>query len=292
MSFPHSQNSDLSVRDAQGRNWIPGANGAWVPAPGNNLAPPYASQTLPSFAPSGPPSHTQDDSMRLPPIASLNVGVGAQQPFSFLPPPPLQPQQIVPGPGGGNAAPGPSTQDKMPKNAKATDDEDTPVGSKRKRASQKGRSSGAANYTEDDYNILFPLLRHHKPIGQRKWATVTEEYNEQAEEIGRPTRLQKSLETKFKQLVKTTKPTGDAELPPHIEAALEIEEMINEKAGTRDLDDDDLDEGNELMYDSDSEKENEPPVNLKKAKPTVPVATDALLLVVLLPIAAATLLTL
>ncbi|KAF9029494.1 hypothetical protein BDP27DRAFT_1436582 [Rhodocollybia butyracea] len=146
---------------------------------------------------------------------------------------------------------------------KAADEEDT--GRKRKQVTQKGRSNGAANYTKDDYNILFPILRHHKPIGQRKWATVTEEFNERAEEIGRPTRFQKSLETKFKQLVKTTKPMGDAELPPHVEGALEIEEMINKKAGTRDLDDEDLDEGDKLDSDSDSDKENEPPV--KKVKP-------------------------
>jgi hypothetical protein len=112
-------------------------------------------------------------------------------------------------------------QDKMPKNVrpasktggyrhsdpkskgkdkvKATDDDDT-TSHKHKRVAPKGRASGAANYTEEDYNILFPILREHKPIGQQKWATVTEEYNEQAEEIGRPTRLQKSLETKFKQV--------------------------------------------------------------------------------------------
>ncbi|KAF9062002.1 hypothetical protein BDP27DRAFT_1428348 [Rhodocollybia butyracea] len=256
MSFPHSQNIESSMRDAQGRNWISGPNGAWLAAPGNNLAPPYASQTLPSFAHSGPPSQTQDNSVRLPPITSLNVGMGAQQPFNF-PPPPQPQQQLAPvagtGVGGGSGASGSSVRDKMPKNVqpasktggyhhsnpkptkgkgkgKAADEEDT--GRKHKRVTQKGRSNGAANCTEDDYNILFPILRHHKPIGQRKWATVTEEFNERAEGIGRPTCFQKSLETKFKQLVKTTKGTGDAELPPHVEAALEIEEMMNEKAGT------------------------------------------------------------
>lgn len=42
------------------------------------------------------------------------------------------------------------------------------------------------------------------------------------------------------QLVKTTKPTGEAQVPPHVEQAYQIEELINEHAGTHDLDDDDL----------------------------------------------------
>jgi hypothetical protein len=37
--------------------------------------------------------------------------------------------------------------------------------------------------------------------------------------------------------VKTTKPTGDAECPPHVERAHEIEYLMNEKVGCRDLDD-------------------------------------------------------
>ena len=43
------------------------------------------------------------------------------------------------------------------------------------------------------------------------------------------------------QLVRTTKPTGDAEIPPHIERAWVIEESINERAGTRDVNDSEFD---------------------------------------------------
>lgn len=42
------------------------------------------------------------------------------------------------------------------------------------------------------------------------------------------------------QLLRKKKPTGDAECPEEIEEAHEIEDMINEKVGTRDLDDDEL----------------------------------------------------
>jgi hypothetical protein len=43
------------------------------------------------------------------------------------------------------------------------------------------------------------------------------------------------------QLVRTTKPTGDAEIPPHIERAWVIEESINERAGTCDVNNSEFD---------------------------------------------------
>jgi hypothetical protein len=41
-------------------------------------------------------------------------------------------------------------------------------------------------------------------------------------------------------LVCTTKPTGDAECPPHIEHAHKIDFCMNEKAGIQGLDDDEF----------------------------------------------------
>jgi len=40
--------------------------------------------------------------------------------------------------------------------------------------------------------------------------------------------------------VKTAKPTGDAEVPPHVECAHVIDDLMNEKAGSHDLDDQDI----------------------------------------------------
>ncbi|GAW10473.1 protein [Lentinula edodes] len=153
--------------------------------------------------------------------------------------------------------------------AKATpdvDDDDT-TSQKRKRGSQKGRTSGSSNYTDEDLGILFEILRRNLPLGQRAWSRCADEFNEQAEQQGRPTRLAKSLELKYKQLVKTTKPTGDAELPRNVEDALEIEEMMNDKAGTRDLDDSDIGDFDDNDSDSESDKENAP--TQKKSKATV-----------------------
>ncbi|KAJ4497682.1 hypothetical protein C8R41DRAFT_865182, partial [Lentinula lateritia] len=153
--------------------------------------------------------------------------------------------------------------------AKATpdvDDDDT-TSRKRKRGSQKGRTSGSSNYTDEDLGILFEILRCNLPLGQRAWSRCADEFNEQAEQQGRPTRLAKSLELKYKQLVKTTKPTGDAELPRNVEDALEIEEMMNDKAGTRDLDDSDIGDFDDNDSESESDKENAP--TRKKSKATV-----------------------
>ncbi|KAJ3934568.1 MAG: hypothetical protein NXY57DRAFT_1108912, partial [Lentinula lateritia] len=150
--------------------------------------------------------------------------------------------------------------------AKATpdvDDDDT-TSRKRKRGSQKGRTSGSSNYTDEDLGILFEILRCNLPLGQRAWSRCADEFNEQAEQQGRPTRLAKSLELKYKELVKTTKPTGDAELPRNVEDALEIEEMMNDKAGTRDLDDSDIGDFDDNDSESESDKENAP--TRKKSK--------------------------
>ncbi|KAF8202100.1 hypothetical protein BJ912DRAFT_1109652 [Pholiota molesta] len=52
--------------------------------------------------------------------------------------------------------------------------------------------------------------------------------------------MSKSLEAKYKQLVRATKPTGDADMPEYVYQAHEIKDAINKKAGTHDVDDDDI----------------------------------------------------
>lgn len=55
-------------------------------------------------------------------------------------------------------------------------------------------------------------------------------------------------------LVKATKPTGDAECPPNVCRAHEIDDLMNEKAGTRDLNDSDIaDADNDAFYSDDEE---------------------------------------
>ncbi|KAE9398828.1 hypothetical protein BT96DRAFT_994532 [Gymnopus androsaceus JB14] len=81
------------------------------------------------------------------------------------------------------------------------DEEEIGVGCKWKRSVQKGRSSGAANYSKEDYGILFPILEKHLPLAQHAWSQCTELFNKKAEHLGHPTRLAKSLENKLNRFV-------------------------------------------------------------------------------------------
>jgi hypothetical protein len=67
---------------------------------------------------------------------------------------------------------------------------------------QKGRVSGAANYTADDIWGLLAILSERLPIGGKAWNNCADEYNAWAEENDRPARTSKSLEAKFKQVCK------------------------------------------------------------------------------------------
>ncbi|KAG6863954.1 hypothetical protein C0991_001600 [Blastosporella zonata] len=102
------------------------------------------------------------------------------------------------------------------------------------------RAAGTANYSAEDLEALFDILEESLPISGHAWNNVTDKFGHWAEENGRPVCTSKSLKAKFKQLVKTTKPTGDAYCPPQVERAQKIEFLMNKKAGTRDLDDSEI----------------------------------------------------
>ncbi|KAJ3755927.1 hypothetical protein EV360DRAFT_72445 [Lentinula raphanica] len=272
-------NHNTPFRDAQARGWTHGSTGQWAPyvstpptsshfdVPGSNtyvsdrssdeapsdckygctlLPEPIAAYRCPdagSLLASVKTACAASSSTR--PINPEEIPLPQDHPDDFPPPDKILAKVARPASKAGGARhSAPSGKGK----AKATDDIEIggSLNRKRKRTS-KGRSSG-----------------------QRGWALVTELFNEQASAAGRPTRLAKSLETKFKQLVRTTKPTGDAELLPHVEEALEIEDLMNEKAGTRDLDDDEYmpndDDDDDADLGGDSDKENDPVAKKVKTK--------------------------
>ncbi|KAK7685823.1 hypothetical protein QCA50_011169 [Cerrena zonata] len=105
---------------------------------------------------------------------------------------------------------------------------------------KRGRASGATNYTTEETNQMLMFVHEELPVGAKGWAVVGGRYRCWAEEVGVGTRKDKAIENKFKQLVKETKPTGKATCPPHVLYAKEIEQLISEKVGTRDLDDEDI----------------------------------------------------
>ncbi|KIL56667.1 hypothetical protein M378DRAFT_89005, partial [Amanita muscaria Koide BX008] len=138
----------------------------------------------------------------------------------------------------------------------------------------KGRTAGSGNYTDDDLVKLFDLLERYLPLGGKTWNEVSDCYNEWAKKEGRPVRQAKSLENKFKQLVKTTKPTGDAEIPWRVSKALEINDLMNEKAGTRDLDDDEIDDHDEVIELSNDEGDSDSQDPPKKEPTKVTIKTE------------------
>ncbi|KAG2138461.1 hypothetical protein DEU56DRAFT_944770 [Suillus clintonianus] len=132
---------------------------------------------------------------------------------------------------------------------------------------KRGRQQGAPNYNEDDIDALLDACESCLPVGAKSWNIVEATFARWANDNDRPARSSKSLELKFKQFVRTTKPTGDAECPPYIDRAHYIDTLINEKAGTRDLDDEEL--ADEVVEISDDDDDDDPTVSaLSKTKPT------------------------
>ncbi|KAJ6561938.1 hypothetical protein B0H19DRAFT_943801, partial [Mycena capillaripes] len=80
------------------------------------------------------------------------------------------------------------------------------------------------------------------PVGAKGWKAITEDHNQWARESGRPVRELKSLEGKYKQLLKSKKPTGDPDCPPEVKRAHRIELKINNRIDTRELSDSDFDD--------------------------------------------------
>jgi hypothetical protein len=64
--------------------------------------------------------------------------------------------------------------------------------------------------------------------------------------------------------VKTEKPTGDAECPLYIDRAYEIEQAMNDKGGSRDLDDEEI--ADAILITSDDDDDNDRPPPLPRTK--------------------------
>ncbi|KAG2029932.1 hypothetical protein BDR03DRAFT_1096175 [Suillus americanus] len=129
-----------------------------------------------------------------------------------------------------------------------------------------GHQQGAPNYNEDDIDALLDACESCLPVGAKSWNVVEATFAQWANDNDCLACSSKSLELKFKQFVRMTKPMGDAECPPYIDRAHYIDTLINNKAGTRDLDDEELaDEVVEISGDDD----NDMTVSvLSKTKPT------------------------
>ncbi|KAI5991705.1 hypothetical protein F5J12DRAFT_727258, partial [Pisolithus orientalis] len=87
---------------------------------------------------------------------------------------------------------------------------------------------GAGNYTMSDMNMLLDCIEEELPLGQQGWQVVATKFNKWASKNGYPDCKVSSLETKYKQLVKTPKPTSTGVCPPEILWAHHIDDLFNE----------------------------------------------------------------
>ncbi|KAJ7189534.1 hypothetical protein B0H12DRAFT_792765 [Mycena haematopus] len=128
-----------------------------------------------------------------------------------------------------------------------------PKGKKRQRASsgsendsepvaKRGRPQGSANYSKEDVRKMFDLIAELLPVGQKGWKEIERRYNKWAKQNGRAERPPKALENKYKQYLRQKKPTGSASCPPEVKRAHEIEDLINQRVGTRELSDSEFDD--------------------------------------------------
>ncbi|KAJ7325830.1 hypothetical protein DFH08DRAFT_710935, partial [Mycena albidolilacea] len=149
----------------------------------------------------------------------------------------------------GNPAPkvgGSCRKGKDPKGKKRQHSSDSDNGgSDGEHTPKRGRCKGSSNFSKEDVTKLLDSVEKHLPLGQKGWKAVQSDFGKWASGSGRPECDVKSLETKYKLLLKTKKPTGDAYCPPEIKRAHPIEGLINHRADTRELSDSELDEGSD-----------------------------------------------
>ncbi|KIN98831.1 hypothetical protein M404DRAFT_76447, partial [Pisolithus tinctorius Marx 270] len=105
-----------------------------------------------------------------------------------------------------------------------------------------GWPQGAGNHSIGDMNVLLEYVEEELPLGQQGWQVVTAKFNKWASQHGWPDQKTMSLETKFKQLVRTPKPTGTGVCPPEVLQAHHVDDLINEQAGTHELNDSDFED--------------------------------------------------
>ncbi|GMF18500.1 unnamed protein product [Phytophthora fragariaefolia] len=111
--------------------------------------------------------------------------------------------------------------------------------------------TGSATYMIAEINRLLTIVEENLPLGKDEWERVATDCN-----VGRSRgwveRDLDSLRRKFKTLYSMRKPTGTAEMPPHVENAEWAKRAIDEKANVVEMDD--AADGNQ---DEDSHREDE-----------------------------------
>ncbi|KAG3126844.1 hypothetical protein PI124_g22306 [Phytophthora idaei] len=96
--------------------------------------------------------------------------------------------------------------------------------------------SGSTNYKSPEVRRLLTLVGKYLPLGKDEWERLTVSFNSNR---GRsiPERDYESLRRKFKVLYSTRKPTGVADMPPHVKELKMLKQAIDENASVVEMDD-------------------------------------------------------
>ncbi|KAJ7348573.1 hypothetical protein DFH08DRAFT_959966 [Mycena albidolilacea] len=237
---PHAQSTPASLAslgvqyDGNGRAWFRAPNGSWVTAQ-HQLAPAWrlhpirhASYNLLSFPSTGQvPDHLIDPAL----LPLPNNSDSDFEPAAVAKLHGLKPAAKVAGI---------RQKEKARKRTYSSDSDVDANSDAGPPAKQRGRPKGSANFNERDVTRLLDLIERLLPVGGKGWKEVTAKHNNWVARHDRPVCDIKSLEAKFKLLVKAKKPTGDAHCPPDIKRAKGIDHKINECVGTRDIGDSDI----------------------------------------------------
>ncbi|KAJ7020963.1 hypothetical protein C8F04DRAFT_1274284 [Mycena alexandri] len=103
-----------------------------------------------------------------------------------------------------------------------------------------GRPAGTSNFSKKATNVVLDLVQKHLPTGPKGWDHLSKTFNRWAVRKGKPERPGKSVENRYKHLLKHKKPTGDPHCPDEVKRAHRIEALINQSADTCELSDSDV----------------------------------------------------
>ncbi|KAJ3764527.1 hypothetical protein FB446DRAFT_796074, partial [Lentinula raphanica] len=148
------------------------------------------------------------------------------------------------------------------KKAKTKRETEQPTGAKTvKKATsdetKKGKRAGSSNFSTVQMRKIVDLAKEIKPIGNRSWDQLAEDYNRWAKENGYNERTRKALQSKYNAMLHqaNTKPTGDAERLQVYSDILDVESQINEKCETKDLQDDSASDSGDGSVDNNRDHE-------------------------------------
>ena len=117
----------------------------------------------------------------------------------------------------------------------------------------RGRAGSGPRFTIAELEHLNESIQAVLPLGPEEWETVAVMHGEIYPNFNR---CSMNLKRKFKEMYKSSMPTGDPNCPPHIRAAKRLHFQIQERSDADNLDGEEVDLAIDLMPDEDNSDNN------------------------------------